>query len=86
MAQDLELPRRGARISTAEGDWEIQEVMLLGRSPLHYAVRALAPAGPGGAGSRLSIVLSRSEFEALRAKARDLEAAKGSTRPGSPRR
>jgi hypothetical protein len=86
VAQDQELPRRGARLATTDGVWEIQEVMLLGREPLHYAVRVLGPAGPGGAGSRLSLVLSRVEYEALQAKARELEAAKGGSRAGKPRR
>jgi hypothetical protein len=71
-------PQRGARITTAEGDWTVQEVMLLGRAPLHYAVRMACPAGMGGS---LSVVLSRIEFEALLGRAL---APAGPAKRGSP--
>ncbi|MBA2960970.1 MULTISPECIES: hypothetical protein [Ramlibacter] len=61
-----DLPKRGTRITTAEGDWEVLEVMLLGREPLHYAVRVACTPGAGGS---LSLMLSRMEFEALLARA-----------------
>lgn len=86
MAKDPALPRRGTRITTAEGDWQVQEVMPLGRAPLHYAVRVLVPAGPGGAASRISIVLSRTEYEGLQTKALELEAARRAPRPAKLRR
>jgi hypothetical protein len=86
VAQDSELPRRGTRITTAEGDWEVQELMLFGRTPLHYAVRVLVPAGPSSAGSRLSLVLSRVEYEALQAKGRELETTSRASHGGRPRR
>ena len=37
---DKELPRVGDRLSTSTGDWQVKEVVVLGRAPLHYAVRA----------------------------------------------
>jgi hypothetical protein len=84
MAKDPELPVRGTRLTTAEGDWEVREVMLLGRTPLHYAVRVLGPAG-GSTGSRLTIVLSRGEYADLQARARDLQAAQRPSPAGKRR-
>jgi hypothetical protein len=80
VANNPDLPSRGTRITTPDGDWEVQEVMLLGREPLHFAVRVACPIVSG---SRLSIVLSRTEYEALLARSRaPPEAAVRGSRPG----
>lgn len=59
--------------------------MMLGRAPLHFAVRVRGPAGSAGGGSRLSLVLSQAEYQALRARGAEFEAA-NRVRPGKPRR
>jgi hypothetical protein len=64
---DKELPRVGDRLSTPTGDWQVKEVVVLGRAPLHYAVRA---AHTDAAGIRHTVTLSAAEFRALQARAK----------------
>lgn len=85
MAFDPELPQLGTRLTTADGDWQVREVMLLGRAPLHYAVRMRGPANSAGAGLRLSLVLSRAEYLMLQVKAKEF-AASSRTASGRGRR
>ena len=66
MAIDSDLPRKGERIETPEGIWDVQEVIVLGTRPLHFAVRIRCTPGKGG--TAYNLLLSRSEYQALVAR------------------
>ncbi|MNR71755.1 hypothetical protein D3C71_24330 [compost metagenome] len=64
---DKRLPRAGDQVTTPEGHWLVKELILLGRQPLHYAVRVVHT---DDAGHAMPLLMSTAEW--LRVLARVL--------------
>lgn len=64
---DKDLPRAGEQVSTPVGRWLVKELILLGREPLHYAVRVIHT---DPAGTATTLLMSTAEWRAVLARAR----------------
>lgn len=63
---DKVLPRAGDQLHTPAGQWLVKELILLGRQPLHYAVRVVHT---DAAGSATTLLMSAAEWRAVLARA-----------------